>query len=503
LIEPTPEKRLSNGGLVLWRIGAALLLGLYATLLVRANSYVAGGADSSGYLNAARLLSRGRVVEPVELVTRLDLTSREARLFIPLGFVPAAGPATMAPYYPPGLPLHMASIAALGGWTHAPFLVGPLAALAALVLFFSMGRELGLSRTLSAAGTLLLASCPIFFGMAIQPMSDVPATAWVLAALLFGLRARRDDRWAILCGVAFGMAVLVRPTDLLAAPAAALALPARRGAIAKSFLAALPFAILLAAYNTTAFGSAAATGYGSTLAWSLSARNVLPEIRNYGYWIPVLLTPLLPLCWIAVVVDRRVPRRDRALLFLWFGSFFAFYCFYQVYEDWWSTRFLLPGIPAMILATAILARDLPLALENRNLLRGLVRRRTVIGIALLVAILAIEVNHIRRFDLLGMARGETVYRDASRWAASSLPSGSLLVAMQMSGALKYYTGLPIVRWDSIDPGRFQALRQSLEAHGLHWYALLWPFEATDFRKRLPGPWTRIGVWRDIGLWRLD
>jgi len=58
--------------------------------------------------------------------------------------------------------------------------------------------------------------------------------------------------------------------------------------------------------------------------------------------------------------------------------------------------------------------------------------------------------------------------------------------MQMSGALKYYTSLPIARWDAIRPERFQDLRQAVEERGFRWYALLWPFEEEGFRKNLPG-----------------
>jgi 4-amino-4-deoxy-L-arabinose transferase-like glycosyltransferase len=166
-------------------------------------------------LNAARLFLRGRVSEPIEILRRLSLPSSDREIFIPLGFRPGAGAGTMAPRYPPGLPLHMAAAAAVGGWSKAPFLVVPFSGAAALLLLFLLARELGLSRELSAAGGALLAACPIFFGMAVQPMSDVVATAWVLAALLLGLKARRSAGAAIAAGAALGVAVLVRPTNFL------------------------------------------------------------------------------------------------------------------------------------------------------------------------------------------------------------------------------------------------------------------------------------------------
>jgi hypothetical protein len=198
-----------------WRIAAGTCLVLYFAVLLAANSDVAGGSDSSGYLNAARLFLRGRVSEPSEILRRLSLPASDRDIFIPLGFRPGAAGGTMAPRYPPGLPLHMAAAAAVGGWSKAPFLVVPFSGAAALLLLFLLARELGLSRELSAAGGALLAACPIFFGMAVQPMSDVVATAWVLAALLLGLKARRSAGAAIAAGAALGVAVLVRPTNFL------------------------------------------------------------------------------------------------------------------------------------------------------------------------------------------------------------------------------------------------------------------------------------------------
>jgi hypothetical protein len=409
----------------------------------------------------------------------------------------------MAPLYPPGLPLHLAAAGVLAEWNRAPFLVSPLAAMAVLVLLYLAAREIGLSRALSASGACLLGVCPILVGMAIQPMSDVLATAWVLAAVFLGLKARKDLKWAAGAGAALGVAVLVRPTDALAILALALALPPGWKAAVRALAGAMPFAALLLLYNRLAFGSATSTGYGSMLDWTMSLRNFLPEIRHYGYWIPALLTPLVPLAWIALPFDRRVALRDRSLLLLWFGAFLGFYCFYEPYEDWWSTRFLLPGIPALILAGLLLARDVPELFRERGRLPALLRWRTAIGTALLLAAVAVGILWIRRFDLFSIKSGEAVYRDASQWADRSLPPEAVIVAMQMSGALKYYTGRPVARWDAITPDRFERLRRAARERGHPLYALLWPFEEKPFAPNLPGRWTRVGAWRDIGLWRLD
>ncbi len=70
-----------------------------------------------------------------------------------------------------------------------------------------------------AGASAILAACPVFVFQAIQPMSDVVATFWVLAAVLCALLSRDDRRWALAAGFCFGAAVLVRPSNVLLARA--------------------------------------------------------------------------------------------------------------------------------------------------------------------------------------------------------------------------------------------------------------------------------------------
>jgi 4-amino-4-deoxy-L-arabinose transferase-like glycosyltransferase len=483
-----PELVLKKGSVPVF--GAVALI-VYATVLLFANSSVAGGSDSSGYLNEARLFARGKVAERVRALAvigpppggRLDA-------YIPLGYRSGRNPGTMAPSYPPGLSLHMALLGIIGGWSFAPFLAAPIAAIAALLLLYAVERELGLSRGSAAAGALVLALCPIFFGLAVQPMSDVPATAWVLAAIYFALRARRNETWALAAGAALGIAVLVRPTNVLAAVSLLFALPTRRAVLLRTLIGGLPFLLFLFLYD--AFGRASSTGYGAMLTWTMSAANVLPEIRHHAYWLAALLTPLVPLAWLAVGFDRRIPSRDRWLLVTWFGAFLAFYCFYEVYTDWWVVRFLLPGMPAMILAALLVARDVRLTAIPKR----------VLGVAALVLIGAVGIFHARRFHLLTMERGERAYRDASRGAARLAPPRSVIAAMQMSGALTYYTDRAILRWDRTTPEGFAELRRRARGRDMSFWALLWPFEVAEFAARLPGDWAPVGRWGEVILYRL-
>src|SRR5207247_606421 len=72
---------------------------------------------------------------------------------------------------------------------------------------------------LAAAGAAVLGGCPIFVFTSIQPLSDTLATTWTLASVFTALRARRHAGWAVACGAAFSVAVLVRSTNAVLLPA--------------------------------------------------------------------------------------------------------------------------------------------------------------------------------------------------------------------------------------------------------------------------------------------
>ncbi len=495
---PRRAGRRARTAALIFAVSVAFLA--YAWLLFFHASFAAGGSDSSGYANTARLITTGRIVEPVEGLKRLDLPDSFVRLFIPLGFEPGPRPGTMAPSYPPGLPLLMALGSLAGGWDYGPFLVTPLSGLLSLFLVYLVGRELGLSRALSAAAAAILALCPVFLFQGEQPMSDVVATLWSLAAVFFALRSRRRrPAWAVAAGAAFGIAVLVRPADALLILPLLFALRWRPGLVARFLLGGIPFVLLFLAWNRAAFGTPFRTGYGNLSV--LAAANFPVRIRHYVSWIAQMLTPLLPIAWLAVAVDRRVERSHRWMLLSWFAVFLLFYGFWGPYETWWYTRNLLPGIPAVILAALLLMRDLrgPLFGEGRRHSRFWLPTALI----LFLLILGTEYRLIRRFDVLRIAEGEEIYPNACTWAESKVPPHSLVVSMQMSGALKFYTSLVPVRWDWATPENLDLLRERARARDYQWFALLFPFENSELEKHFPWGWSRVGQFRDLTLWRVE
>ncbi|MGE5277405.1 MAG: ArnT family glycosyltransferase [Acidobacteriota bacterium] len=469
----------------------------HGIFLSRHASLSVGGSDSSGYANAARRLLAGTLVSRPRGLDRLGLPDGLAPLFIPLGFVPGPRPGTMAPFYPVGFPAHFAAAGLLGGWERGPYWIGPIAAPGCLLLLYSVGRELELSPFWSVATAVILAALPIFVFQAIQPMSDVVSTFWCLAAILAALRSRRAAGWATLAGAAFGVAVLVRPADVLLAIPLLFAMSIRVGTLARAVLGVLPMAGFAAAYDAQCYGGLFRTGYEHAgVLTALALPNFLPRFLYYGKWLSRMLSPLLPLAALAVAGVSSVSGRRRAVVLSWFGVFFVFYCFYGPYESFAFLRFLLPGIPGLLLAAALAAQ----AATGRLKKPGLGHAAAAVALVLLVRH---EARICQSLGVLGTAEGESIYPRISRWVSRDLPDNSVVVSAFASGALEYYTDVCYARWDAMTPESCGALRAAVDGKGYRLFALLFPEEEKQIEAHMPGPWRRLGALRQVGLWRLD
>ena len=480
---------------------ATLLLALLAALaygafLMAHASRGVSGSDTAGYANTARDISAGRVVIPIGALEKLGLDERWAPVFTPLAHETGPRPGTMVPYYPPGFPLHIALAAAVAGWSAAPFVVSPIAAVLCLVLTFLLGCELGLSRPYALAGSAVLGSWVVFLFHAIQPMSDVTACLWATASVVAGLRARRRAGWAAAAGAAFGIAVLVRPTNVLLLPALALALPWSARAIALFAAGGLPFAGFYGAWNRTLFGSPFKTGYTHQFSGELAAANFGPRFARYGSWMIKEYSPLVPLGWLAACVDRRLPGRNRAMLFLWFAAIFLFYCFWGPSDNWTYGRYFLPAAPALVVGFLLCLRGLA------ERVAAPVWRAAAVAVVLAVILVCERRVVAHRGGLGGGDRG-AVYPEASRAiAAQAGGADALVVSMEFSAALRYYTGLTPVRWDWITAPDFALLRARAARRGMRLYAVLLPQEVAPAIERVPGPWVFLGNVRHAGLWEL-
>src|ERR1700678_704127 len=97
----------------------AVALALYALLLYRDVGAVAGGSDSSGYMNLARLLGSGHVHVQPRIVEGLPESAAPPFLYVPLGFKPAWDGDGLVPTYPTGFALFVLLLKPIAGWRHA------------------------------------------------------------------------------------------------------------------------------------------------------------------------------------------------------------------------------------------------------------------------------------------------------------------------------------------------------------------------------------------------
>ena len=465
-----------------------LLLAIYAVVLITSSDAIAGGADSSGYLNQARSWLEGSLTINVQILKELGLPAETTQIFTPLGFAPGHEPGTMVPTYPIGLPLQFAFASAIFGAAALKYVV-PLTGIGAVALTFWLARLLGLSRVIATVSAALLALCATFVVYAIEAMSDVPATFWITLACVLALLSHKRRWIAFGAGVAFAVAVMVRPTNLLVLPAVLLFLRDRK-AMAYFIAAGLPFAVFQANTNHTLYGGYARSGYGD-VGSALSLAFVPVRFIHYTKWLAALLPFAFPLGF-AGAVNTRITQRIRLALLIWFGAVFAFYCAYYSYEEWWYTRFLLPAIPPLAVLAGAAIEKFDTSRERRAWL-----------VAIVVAAFAIELTANQYFRVLKVNKDESVYETASLMAVRNVPRGAIVAAMQYSGALYYYTHELPLRFDTASPSQLRDVMAHIRAQRRPVYAVVPEGEIPFMQKQLGGSWQRIGRIRHVNLLRLS
>ena len=477
----------------------ALLAGYGVWLGMRA-VVVAGGADSSGYLNSARLLAAGQGFTPLQVPAEFGGAGAVPPIhFTPVGFFPRSGhPADLAPTYPSGLPLQFAVAGRWLGWTAGPLAVMLAAALGALWLTYLLGRELGLAPELAATGATLLAASPVFVFTSVQPLSDTPATTWVLAAAWAALRSRRHRGWAVAAGVAFAVAVLVRPTNVLLAPAVALLVGPDWRRLLGFVAGGLPGAAWLAGYQHVLYGHALASGYGDIFAafgWQYGA----PTARHFGLWLTRLLPPLLLGLPLVALAHPATRGRVVTALVLGAGTLIGCYLFYEVsHEVWWCLRFILPALPLLLLAGLLGVEALARG-PGRRWPRGF---RPMAALVLLLWGLGLAGFWHRRLQPLQVRPQELAYAAGATAARELFPPDALVVSLAFSGNLLFHTGHPVLRWDQVSPEDFARYARLAAAAGRPVRALLFDAERADAFRRCPGPWREVGRRGTVGLWAL-
>jgi hypothetical protein len=479
---------------------AAALLAAYGMFLAVTMAVAAGGSDSSGYLNSARLLAAGQLQTDLRVPPEFGSPTGVNRYhFSPQGFGQFAGNPRLPPSYPTGLPLHLALAGKLLGWELGPRLVQVLAALGALALVFAAARELGVGRSLAAAGAVMLAGFPVFIFTSIQTLSDTLATTWMLAALWGVLRGQHATAWLMAGGAALAVAVLVRPTNLLLAPGLLVFVGLTPRRLAAFLAGGLPGAAWFMFYNHALYGGPFKSGYG-TIGAAFGWQWGWPTAVHFAQWLALFLPAVVLVLPVLAFVGRGARRREAAALGLMFAGIVGVYLFYDVSHDvWWCLRFILPAVAALILLALLGAETLARRMDQR----GGSRLRPVLALVLAVWAAGASWYWTRHLHILLVPGYERIYAEAAQVMRERLPEDALVVCSAFSGTVYYYTGLPTLIYDSIKPEEFAGYVARARAAGRPIYAAVFDLEEEDsIRTRCPGPWRRIAAVGKIGLWEL-
>ena len=459
-----------------WRI-AALASASVLVFAIAWTSRAAGGSDSSCYVLQAEAFAHGRatLANPVAQA----LPRMPNAVFAPTGFLPSPRVYGAAvPICAPGLALAMA--VAYRVHPGAVFLVVPMAAALLVWVTFLYGRGVDGEFT-GACAAVLVACSPILLYQAVQPMSDVPAAAAWVAALV-SASPFAAGAWA-------SVAVLLRPNLALLVPLALIARgrgqppSAARGPWIRALLfatGAVPGMIVLLALNGARYGSPLASGYGDTgvlFSWT----HVTANAPRYARWMLETHTPFVLLALAAPWAFRRDPGRARlawvslASVALLAGTYLA----YTVFDDWWYIRFLLPAVPILLtLGVAVLS-------ASTGRWRSTSSGRAVIA-AICAAISIWYVSVARGRQVLDLQRLEARFAATGDSARLTLPPDAVVLAVQQSGSIRFHGHRDTLAWDAIPADALDRTIDELRRSGRAVYVALEDEEEARFRQRFTG-----------------
>ena len=458
----------------------------------------AGGADTLGYVSYAYLWLNGSFEVPQPLADEVPWPDG-AESLAPLGYRPGVTTGTMVPTYSPGLPLIMAGLHLIFGLC-GPYLVqaivGPLLVLAT----YGISIRLTGDRLTSALAAVFMASSPALLFNLMTPMSDTATAAlWIVSLLILTWPGRLP---AVLSGAVAGLAVLVRPNLVPLALAGMLAaelwpvdssrsLRARSATAQRTtpryvraalFLAGvIPAALFIAFVNDRLYGSPLLSGYGR--AGILYGLHLIPgNLRSYPAWLLESQSPLAVLALLPLVATRFRPAwltRDVVMpVALTALIVCASYVVYMQFRDWWYLRFVLTVFPFLFVllgaALAALFRAAPAA----------------VAVPALTIVVMLALNHtlgfVIRLGALRVGEGEERYTAVARFIDRELPPNAIVLSMQHSGTIRFYSGRMTVRYEYIPEYRFKASLDWLTSRGYRPYILLEEWEVPRWRDHFVG-----------------
>jgi hypothetical protein len=163
------------------------------------------------------------------------------------------------------------------------------------------------------------------------------------------------------------------------------------------------------------------------------------------------------------------------LVALFAAAVVASYLFYLPFEDWWFLRFLLPAFPILFVFEAV---AVDWAVRN---FRGPFARLTLALI--LIVSFAYRAWFVTAHGLMRVGGDEQRYVAVGEYIDRALPPNAVVLSMQHSGSVRYYSGRLTFRYDLLSPTRLPSVLEWFRARGFRPYILLDDSEETDYRRR--------------------
>src|SRR4030095_7942731 len=165
-----------------------------------------------------------------------------------------------------------------------------------------------------------------------------------------------------------------------------------------------------------------------------------------------------------------------AVVLIGFGvAVFLAYLFYIPFDAWWFLRFLLPVMPLAFLFCADVIEWATSRFQRAT--------RFAVLSAFTIASAAHTVNFSREVSILQSADEEQRYVDAGVFIDRATPPDAVVLSMQHSGSIRYYSGPLTLSCDSLDPAWLDRAVVTLETLRRPVYVLLDEWEEAPFRTR--------------------
>ena len=473
---------------------AAVVAGIAAAGVVLVGftegAWVVGASDSYGYVSQAHLWTIGALRQEPALARALA-EDVSLDVLTPLGYRPSIDGKTIAPTYPSGLPIVMAVFETLAG-SDSVFWVVPMFAGVLVWATYLVGARLHSPLIGALAAVLVATSPPVLVQLTDAPMSDVPAAALWMVAMVLATIDRRVSAFG--AGGATGLAILTRPNLVPLAAIVLGLLIARLIAAGRSrghvvqhvalfSLLSVSACLVTAAINNALWGSPLTSGHG-TLRDLFRLSNVWSNVVLYPLvfvrQMPIVLA--LPVGWLLrrSAFRWRVNADGDRTLRLALGTFAVLavlvYIAYPAYESRWNLRFLIPAIPAVLVLACFALFLLAGRLFETERTAALLALAVIAGYGVHTAraLGAFEMENVRRYAVIG------------RYVERELADHTVLFAMLHSGSATYYSGRPTLRFDLLPPSQLDSVVATLQQRGYEPYLLVDSQERLFFQDRFRG-----------------